>query len=118
MTRDPLGNSLLTIDAHAAMEVAAGRRAGKPLGTLDILIAIIAIDTIGMWQTVLLRTAFVTAEDTARFPDHHAEKSGAWSNVPLTRDATEALAVAAKIAEDYKMWPMPPGVLALGLFWD
>ena len=103
--RDPLGESRMTIDAHGAMEVAASRRGRRPLATFDILAAIVAMDAVGSWQTVLLRTTFVTADDALRFPDHDAQPDGVWRHVPLTGDATRAVAMAAQIAEDYDLRP-------------
>jgi tRNA A-37 threonylcarbamoyl transferase component Bud32 len=116
--RDPFDHSLLTIEAHGAMEVAAARRGNRPLGTCDILAAIVAMDAAGSWQTVLLRTMFVTFDDALAFPDADAQPAGSWHNVPLTGDAAAALRVAARIATDFDLRPMPPGVLALGLVWS
>src|SRR4051794_31800699 len=76
---------------------------------------LIAADTVGKWETVQLRTKFLSAEDVANFADPLPSRAGTWENVPLTRSATNALAVAADLAESYRLTPLPPGALALGL---
>jgi hypothetical protein len=115
---EPLGDALLTTDVVAALRLAATRRAGRPVGTFDLLAALVAVDSVGAWETVQLRTTFVAPDgrDGAE-DDDPDETGGSWSNVPLTRGATDALAIAAEIADAYRMRPLPPGVLALGLVW-
>lgn len=114
----PLGDVLISIDANVALELAAARRGDRPIGTFDILQAIVETDTRGGWETIQLRATFVSARDAALFRDPAAACEHAWRNIPLTAHASAALAIASRIAMTYDLRPMPPGILALGLVWD
>jgi hypothetical protein len=119
MGDDPFGGVSLATDTVTALDVAAARaRDGGELGTFDILAATIAVDAKGHWETVQLRTTFVSAEDADRFRDTDGTAGSCWRKAPLTRTAQEALKAAADLARSYDLLPLPPGALALGLVWD
>lgn len=117
-TETPLGGVLLAQSTEAALEVAATKRDGQPLGTFRILSALISVDMVGDWSWVQLQATYIDHNEAERFLDRHDSAGGAWKNVPLTEDATVALQRAVEIGETYRLFPLPPGVLALGLVWD
>lgn len=107
----------LATSTVAGLELAATRRAGWPLDTFQILCAFIEMDEVS-WATVLLRTTYVTADNSGLYMDRPADIAGDWEGVPLTAHAAAACRVAAEISATYDMRPLPPGVLALGLVAD
>jgi len=106
---EPLDDVLLSLTVINALEVAAARRGGRPLGTLDILLGILGIDLTWGWESVQIEASFVTQDDVERFADPQPQAKGHWHNVPLTTTATRALQTAAAIADRYKLEPMPGG---------
>lgn len=112
---EPLANQMLSLAVLNALEIAASRRDGRALGTLDILLGAIAVDETGVWDSVQLRATFLTENDLTRFEDPDAAPGGTWHNVQLTETATMALGRAARFADEYQLRPLPPGGLALGL---
>ncbi len=112
---DDLPLATNTVDA---LEAAATRRGRRPVGTFDILAAVIDVDQLGDWAWVQVHTSPISVTEAHRFGDSDASTGGHWRNVPLTADATRALEVAARIADAYHLLPMPPGILALGLVWQ
>src|SRR5215213_7620933 len=115
---EPLDDALLSLTAINALEIAASRRDGRPMGTLDILLAVLSVDLTWGWESVQVEAGFVTEEDMARFTDPEPQAGGTWHDVPLTATATEALAAAARLATHYKLTPLPGGALVLGLLAD
>jgi hypothetical protein len=117
VTASPLDDLLLSTVTVSALEIAATRRDGEPLGTHGILAATIAVDHLGSWEALQIRATFVDTGERGRFRDEDTTPQGTWHNVPLTADATRALSVAARIARHFRLLPLPPGVLVLGLVW-
>jgi hypothetical protein len=115
---EPLSDLLLTDTIVSALEVAASRRDGQPLGTFDLLAALIGVDPIGEWEWVQLQATPIVEDEAPRFRDPNSTPAGRWHNVPLTADATRASLIAKRIAQSYRLLPVPPGALALGLVWD
>ena len=113
--RDPLTNCVLTLEALNAMEQGAVRRGADPLSTVGLIVAIITVDTLGVWENIQLNSNFLDLGAVSEFPDPAPESRGVWNGVPLTATATTSLGIAAKIAVDYLLLPIPSGVLALGL---
>jgi len=107
----------LATSTVAGLELAATRRDGWPLDTFQILCSLIEMDE-ASWATVLLRTTYVTANDSELYMDRPTHIAGDWEGVPLTTHAAAACRVAAEISATYDMHPLPPGVLALGLVAD
>src|SRR4051812_47070649 len=114
VSREPLESALLHSDVVAALTLAAARREG-PMTTLDILLALIDVDSDGEWSWLQLESTFVDTTDAVRFAESRGGAAAEWHGVPLSPEATEALARARKIADDYHLRPLPPGALALGL---
>jgi hypothetical protein len=117
-SREPLADAVLTVAAINALEFAAARRDGEPLGTADVLLGVIEADSAGSWETVQLRTRFVDSDDARAHPDPAAGAGGAWHDVPLTGSAADGLERAVRIAGDHELGSIPPGVLALGALAD
>lgn len=113
--REPLADVMLTGNAVDALDLAAQRETDEPVATADLLLAILGSDTTGAWESVQLRTRFLTPEDAKQYRDPEPEPSGSWHGVALTATATKALDRAVGIAGDYNLVPVPPGVLAIGL---
>lgn len=107
----------LAASAIAGLELAAERRDGWPLGTFQILCALIETDE-HSWATVLLRATYVTRDDSDLYMDRPADIVGDWEGVPLTEHATAACRAAARLGAIHDLHPMPSGVLALGLVAD
>lgn len=114
----PLEGVLLSIASEQALELAAARRDGQVLSTIRLLLGILAADADGSWSGVELQATYLDADDASRFPDPSPEPAGAWHGVALTATATAALSVAASVASEYHLVPVPPAVLALGLLAD
>ena len=114
---EPLANTLLSVATNAALTLAATRRGEAALGTFGILKALISLDTLGGWETVQLRSTFID-HNAGGYTDPDVASAGVWQDVPLTATAALALRRAAEIADDYRLRPMPPGVVAIGLVWD
>jgi hypothetical protein len=110
----PLHDVALTTSALEGLESAAANRDSRPLSTVDILLGLLATNSDGSWANVQLNTRYIDREDIARHPDPGPEPAGVWRGVPLTATATASLQAAVKIAADYHLVPLPPGVLALG----
>jgi hypothetical protein len=118
MTEEPLGDLLLSTTTVDALGLAAAGRDGRPLSSFEILAAIISVDATGDWEEVQVRSTFLSRDEAACFTDPEDAPGGVWDGVPLTRTAREALGIAAQLSKTYKLFPMPPGALALGLIWD
>lgn len=112
---DPLGDVPLAASTAGALEHAAARLHGRSLETFDILAAIVAVDRIGNWDGVQLRSTFISRDEVQRFRDARGGPAGTWRGIALTREAGEGLRVAANLARRYDLLPMPPGILALGM---
>jgi hypothetical protein len=101
----------------------AGRR---PVGTLDLLVALMRADNAGEWHRIWLHCGNDEALAAMPFqdPDQGLEQDGdravggRWEQVPLTGACATALEVAARLADRYDMRPLPPGLLALALVTD
>jgi hypothetical protein len=115
---EPLDDALLSLTVVNALEIAAARRDGRPMGTLDILLGILSVDLTWGWESVQIEASFVTQDDVERFADPQSQPDGHWHNVPLSATATKALQTAAEVTSQYKLLPMPGGALALGLLAD
>jgi hypothetical protein len=115
---EPLDDALLSLTVVNALEIAAARRDGQPMGTLDILLGVLGVDLTWGWESLQIEASFVTQDDVERFADPQPGPDGHWHNVPLSSTATQALRTAAAITSRYKLLPMPGGALALGLLAD
>lgn len=115
---EPVDGLLLSDSSVEILELAAASRGDTLLGTFEILVAAIALDSVGAWETVQLRATFVRADERERYHDHSALGARAWRDVPLTATAASALEFAAQISADFAFAEIPPGVLALGLIRD
>lgn len=114
---EPLGGLLLSDDVVSALRLASTRRSG-PVTTCDLLLATVDTDSYGDWPSVQLASTYISGDDAGAFADPLSDTGGNWEHVPLTTTATTALATARRIAEAYKLFPLPPAVLALGLVAD
>jgi hypothetical protein len=112
---EPLDDEQLSLTALDALEVAASRGDGRPLGTLDILLGVLRVDVTWGWESVQVESGFVSEDDLDLYFDPDPEARGKWHDFELTGTATDALAMAGRIAAQCRMLPLPGGVLVLGL---
>ena len=112
---EPLDDEQLSLTVIDALEVAASRDDGRPLGTLDILLGVLRVDVTWGWESVQIESGFVSEADLALYSDPDPEARGRWHDSELTGTATDALATAGRIAAQCQMLPLPGGVLVLGL---
>jgi hypothetical protein len=97
----------------------AGEKAGgRPVGTHDLLVAIMRSDESGEWHRIWLHCG--DDVDIAANPvrDTNCEPAGAWAGIPLTRMSVHALDVSKRLSDRYRFSPLPVGILALGLVAD
>jgi hypothetical protein len=118
LSADPFEGLSLATGTIRALDAAVEECGEGPASSFDILVGTIAVDAIGGWETVQLRTSFIDRGEGGRFRDADETPDGHWGETPLTRSARRALEVAAALARTYDLMPLPPGVLALGLAWE
>jgi tRNA A-37 threonylcarbamoyl transferase component Bud32 len=103
----------------SALEAARALVGSGPIGTFDILVSLIAVDTRNDWAAVQLRSAFVDPAESDRFGDPDgATGAGQWRGTPLTAVAYGALRDAVALGTGYGLLPLPAAVVALGLVRD
>jgi hypothetical protein len=97
---------------------------GEPLTTGQLLSAIARVDVGGDWQRVWLlvgdphRTGLATAPDApdpAPGPRHELLTAPTWGGTRLSPRLVQALWLADRIADTYRLRPVPAGVVALAL---
>jgi hypothetical protein len=98
-----------------ALEYASAAREGGWLGSCGILEAIIATDKGSTWDTVQLKTTFLSAEEAAARDLEESPSPHVWRGVRLTRQAAQAVIDTERIARTYRLTPIPAAVLALGM---
>ncbi|MFF2555360.1 hypothetical protein ACFVUS_30450 [Nocardia sp. NPDC058058] len=101
----------------AALRAAAGRASG-PVDTRALLVELMQADSVGRWGRIQL---FVGDPDAVgRKPVSEAVGAGAfdWNGVPLTDGCAVGMEVAGRLAYRYGLWPLPVGMMVLGLVAD
>jgi hypothetical protein len=114
---EPLLDAELTSVVSDALIVAASLAApGRPLDTRLMLHALMTMDARNTaWERICRDYADAATVLGTAADDPDPASGGTWNLVQLTATATVALHTAVRIADQYNLWPLPPGVLALGL---
>lgn len=108
---EPLAGARLSEVVESALRAASNARPpNEPLGTSDILLALVAHDVTGHWSHFLL--------DERRHADPTPRSDGTWQQVPLSAEAAAALVLSRRLSEAYGLDPMPAGALAVALAWN
>ncbi|WP_316777339.1 hypothetical protein [Streptomyces sasae] len=102
----------------AALQWAARQAGGRPVSTLDLLVALMRADSTGEWHRLWLHCGDADAIAAKPVQDPASEARGPWKGTPLTHTCAEALDVSRRLAERYGFSPLPAGILALGLVAD
>ncbi|WP_089106151.1 Clp protease N-terminal domain-containing protein [Streptomyces hyaluromycini] len=119
-----VGEVLRDLPLHSSVTQAlrAAAPTGPPVGTRELLVALMRADNAGEWHRIWLHCGNDEAVAAMPFQDPEQGPGGAaaglWESIPLTSACVTALEVAARLAKRYDMWPLPPGLLALGLVAD
>lgn len=96
----------------------AGQRISHPVDTRDLLVALIQADESAVWSRILLHTGDIDAIAGKIALDPVNRGSDDWYGMPVTGTCAAALDSAGRLAQHYGLWPLPPGILALGLIAD
>jgi hypothetical protein len=119
MKRWILDGTVLTEAVAAGLRLAASERPPHaPLDTRAALHGLMRADTAGEWERIWLHTGGLDGVAGSKATDPDAEPGGLWENVPVTGSLAEALDCAERIAGQYRLRPLSPGVVALGLIAD
>lgn len=114
-----LDKLLLSATFEAALTLAATERVfGGELRTGPVLSALARVDTAGDWSRLWLHCGFPADETlVAAADDAGADEQPlvTWRNVPLSTPMADALRLVGRLAEAYRLAPIPPGALALAL---
>jgi len=119
MERWILDGTVLTEAVATGLRLAASDRPpDAPLDTRAALLGLMRADTVGEWQRIWLHTGGLDGVAGSKATDPDAEPGGLWENVPVTGSLADALDRAERIADRYRLRPLPPGVVTLGLLAD
>jgi hypothetical protein len=118
-SEDPLADVALSEAVQRALRQAvADLGPGEPLDTRTLLRRLIEAHGVGDWSRISLHFAGMTTLASADAVDPAPQQRGRYDQTPLTGSCTRALRTAVRLAVEYDMWPMAPGILALGLVAD
>jgi WD domain, G-beta repeat len=112
------GTVIAALRSAGAGAGAGAGASGRPVGTRDLLVALMRSDNAGEWHRVWLHSGDADAIEAKPLQDLAAEAAGTWQGMTLTRTCLYALEVSRRLSERYRMSPLPPGILALGLIAD
>ncbi|MFE5286324.1 hypothetical protein ACFRAQ_15270 [Nocardia sp. NPDC056611] len=101
-----------------ALRLAAVARAPAPIDTGDLLVALLRADGSGDWSRICLDTGDADAIERKGMIDRPSRGAGRWENVRLTDQCAIALEVSGRLATRYRLWPIPVGLVVLGLIAD
>ena len=102
----------------SALHLAATRMAPEPVDTRALLVALMQADMPGDWSRIRLHAGDTDAIAAAVVHDPASGSSGAWEDVPITDTCAVAIDIGGRLAGRYNLWPLPAGLLALGLLAD
>jgi WD40 repeat protein len=102
----------------AALRSAGRKACGRPVGTRDLLVALMRSDSAGEWHRIWLNCGDSDAIEAKQGRDLAAEAAGTWEGIPVGGTCLHALDVSRRLSERYRMSPLPAGILALGLIAD
>jgi hypothetical protein len=110
--------SSFTMKALDVLDRAAGMRTpDRPLGTLDVFLALMEADAAADWQRIWLNFRKPDAVDAGRYPDPSPHDGDWWNNRQVTATCAGAIRAAVALADgsDPSLLPVSAGVLALCL---
>jgi hypothetical protein len=121
--RDPFDGQPVTDTVQRAVDAAteAAARAGHPIDTRALLSALTDADHVGAWDRIGLfaATRARPALSTSSASEPTDTPLGRSGGGPLfSRNCAAATHIAARVSREYRLGPVPPGVLALGLVAD
>ncbi|WP_067818754.1 hypothetical protein [Nocardia inohanensis] len=96
----------------------AGARISHAVDTRDLLVALIRVDEPSRWSRIEVQAGEVEVLAAGVALDPVNRSTADWSGIPLTGTCATALDIAERLARHYDLWPLPPGILALGLIAD
>jgi hypothetical protein len=124
VTGDGFEHLVLSEIVHSALTLAAtGRGAGSALQTGPVLDALARLDHLGDWSRLWLNAGRAEDIGLADVPDIEVPPPAGtvampvktWHGVALSSAMRESMTLLVRLAEGYKMIPVPPGALALAL---
>lgn len=118
MVTDVLAGAPLHPTVVTAFRAAGARVAPHPVDTRDLLVALMRADASGKWSRVWLHTGDIDAIASAVVLDPATGSSAAWETIPVTDTCAVALDIGGRLASRYNLWPLPVGLVALGLVAD
>ncbi len=106
------GKALDVLDRAAVM-----RAPGRPLGTLDVLLALMKADAAADWQRIWLSFREPDEADAGRYRDPSPPDGDSWNGRPVTATCARAIRAAVALADGSgpSLLPVSAGVLALCL---
>jgi hypothetical protein len=103
----------------AALDRATAASAiGRPVDTLDILVALTVADAGAAWHRIWLEFGELVPSAAGRYDDPQPEEAGLWNGRPVTESCGRAIRAAVELAEEYDLLPVSAGVLTLCLVAD
>ncbi|UGT39546.1 hypothetical protein LTV02_26225 [Nocardia yamanashiensis] len=96
----------------------ASQRISHSIDTRDLLVALMRVDESANWSRIRLHAGDIDAIAGKVALDPLNRSTADWNGTPVTGSCAAALDVAARLAGHYNLWPLPPGMLALGLVAD
>ncbi|MGW4353014.1 hypothetical protein ACWELJ_13100 [Nocardia sp. NPDC004582] len=102
----------------AALRTAAAKRVPDPVDTHSLLAALMRADASGDWSRICLNAGDVDAVENKLVVDRAGGGPWHWENIRLTVQCAIALDVAGRLATRYRLWPIPVGLVVLGLIAD
>ncbi|MGW2661867.1 hypothetical protein ACWCW7_12960 [Nocardia tengchongensis] len=101
-----------------ALRLAAVGRAPDPVDTRALLAALMRADGSGDWSRICLNAGDVDAIERKRVTDGPSRGAGRWENAWLTDRCAIALDVSGRLATQYRLFPIPVGLVVIGLIAD
>jgi hypothetical protein len=111
----PLGETA----GYACQLAAEELRPHETLSTGSVLLALSRMDTHGNWYRIWGRTGNSAPEASDLVEDvNHAHQATTWHGVRVSGDLARSLSLAAAIATEHGITPIPAGLLAFALLAD
>ena len=93
-------------------------RPGHGTDTRDVLLALMRVDVRGRWDRIALHFASEETIGRAAVADPQAASADTWGPAPLTGTCAEALTLAIRLADAYRMGEVSAGLAAVALVAD
>ena len=112
------GATLTQPVVDALRHASADSQADSFITTRDLMAQLIRVDHVGRWDRVFLHATHPDTVTSIYDLENTLDPHSVWSHVRISAHCANALRVARHISDRYDLWPMPAGVLALGLISD